>query len=52
MRIDKDAWIDERKILFTDSGNCFHIKMSLAVFPKKKEAALQLVEKIFNQKNI
>ncbi|MEM3154458.1 MAG: RNA-binding domain-containing protein [Candidatus Woesearchaeota archaeon] len=52
IRIDKNEWIQERKIELTDTGNCFHIKMSLAVFPKKKETALQLVQKMFAQKNI
>ena len=52
IRIDKDEWVKKRKILLTDSGNCFHIKMSLAVFPKKKESALRLIEKLFIQKNI
>ncbi len=52
MRFDKDSWIQERALKLTDSGNCFHIKMSLAVFPKKKEAALQLVQKLFRQKSI
>jgi RNA binding exosome subunit len=52
IRFDKDAWMQERQLELTDSGNCFHIKMSLAVFPKKKEAALQLIKKLFIQKNI
>ncbi len=52
IRIDKAAWIKERQILLTDSGNCFHIKLTLAVFPKKKESALKLIQKLFLQKNI
>lgn len=52
IRIDKAAWIKEQQILLTDSGNCFHIKLTLAVFPKKKELALQLVKKLLAQKNI
>jgi len=52
IRIDKDEWIKERKIWLTDSGNCFHMKFSLAVFPKKREGALQLIEKLFSQKSI
>ena len=52
IRIDKDSWMNERKIWFTDSGNCFHFKFSLAVFPKNKERALALVGKLFSQKNI
>ncbi len=52
IRIDKDVWVQERKILLTDSGHCFHIKMSLATFPKKRETALSLINKLFVQKNI
>ncbi len=52
IRIEKDNWAQERKIILTDSGNCFHIKMSLAVFPKKRENAIALINKLFIQKNI
>ncbi len=31
----------------TDSGDCVHIKMHIAAFPKKREAALDVVRKIF-----
>jgi RNA binding exosome subunit len=52
IRIDKETWTKDRKIELTDSGNCYHIKLSLAAFPKKKETALQLLEKLLRQKNI
>jgi RNA binding exosome subunit len=52
IRIDKDEWARERKITLTDGGNCYHFKFSLAVYPKHKENALQLVKKLFAQKNI
>jgi len=39
IRIDKEAWIEERKLFLTDSGDCFHIRISLAVFPSKSEIA-------------
>jgi RNA binding exosome subunit len=28
----------------TDSGDCFHIKMSVAAYPSKREVALKLIE--------
>jgi RNA binding exosome subunit len=31
----------------TTSGNCFHIKMNIAAFPKKREVALKIIEEIF-----
>lgn len=32
----------------TDSGDCFHVKLNLAVFPKKKEFAKDVISKIFS----
>jgi RNA binding exosome subunit len=52
IRIEKDSWAKERKIKITDSGHCFHIKMSLAAFPKKRETAIEVVKRIFSQKSI
>lgn len=52
IRIEKDKWVKERKIILTDEGYCFHIKLSLAAFPKKRETALAVINKIFTQKNI
>ena len=31
----------------TDSGDCMHIKINLAAFPKKKEKAAPLIKEIF-----
>jgi RNA binding exosome subunit len=47
-RFDKKALLQENKLVLTDSGDCFHMKMSVAAFPKKREAALLVVKKIFN----
>ncbi len=52
IRIDKDHWMKEREIWLTDSGNCFHIKLAVAAYPKKLDAALILVRKLFSQKSI
>ncbi len=52
IRIDKDRWIAEREIWLTDTGYCFHIKLSLAAYPKNRQTAHTVVEKIFSQKNI
>ncbi|MBS1267123.1 MAG: RNA-binding protein [Candidatus Woesearchaeota archaeon] len=49
IRFDKNKLIKEDKLLITQKGNCFHIRLSLAVFPKKKHKAIQLVEKIFSK---
>ena len=47
VRIDKEKWIDGKEMFLTDSGNCFHIKILIAAFPKKRENALKIVEKMF-----
>jgi RNA binding exosome subunit len=47
LRFDKDKLIKESSFFITDSGNCYHIKMSLAPFPSKRENALKIVEEIF-----
>lgn len=47
IRLDKEKLIDD-KYRITDSGNCFHFKFCLAVFPKEKKSAVELVKKIFN----
>ena len=55
-RLDEDLnfffRLDKEKLLggdyyITDSGNCFHIKMSVAAFPAKRDKALEVIEKLF-----
>ncbi|MBI2653491.1 hypothetical protein HYX02_01635 [Candidatus Woesearchaeota archaeon] len=50
LRFDKDAWINDKKLILTDSGKCFHIKISVAAFPKKREIALKLLKNSFSEK--
>ena len=49
IRFDKDSWIKGRKLYLTDSGKCFHLKMSIAAFPKKRERALNVVKELFSK---
>ena len=46
LRLDKKKLL-EKKYVVTDSGDCIHVKMSIAAFPKKREAAVAVVKKIF-----
>ncbi len=46
-RIDKDKWLSDKRVFITDSGWCYHVKMSIAAFPATRESALAIVEKIF-----
>ena len=49
LRFDKEAWVKEKKLVLTDSGKCFHIKISIAAFPKKREIALNNVKHLFDK---
>lgn len=51
LRFDKEEWLNERKLVLTDSGKCFHLKISMAAFPKKREIALNLVSNLFSHKS-
>ena len=48
IRFDKDSWINEKKLVLTDSGRCFHLKISIAAFPKKREIALNAIKDLFS----
>ena len=52
LRFDKDSWIDKNKLNLTDLGKCFHLKISIAAFPKKRGVALNIIRKIFNSPNL
>ncbi len=47
LRFSKDKMIEENEFWLTDQGNCFHIKINVAAFPKKKEIALDIIKKVF-----
>ena len=49
IRLDKNSLINNSEYAITDSGDCFHIRIHLAAFPKTTENALKVVEKIFEQ---
>lgn len=52
IRFEKEHWMQERKLELTDTGSCFHLKITLACYPKNKESALKLIERLLTQKNI
>ena len=52
VRFDKAAWIANRTLKIIEGGDCFHLKLALASYPKKKETALPLIEKLLTQKSI
>ena len=48
LRFDKSKLINKDKLWLTDKGNCYHIRIKIAAFPKKKEIALKIINKIFS----
>ena len=47
LRFSKDKLIKENELWLTDRGNCLHIKINIAAFPKKKDIALEIIRKVF-----
>jgi RNA binding exosome subunit len=47
IRLDKKALIEGKAVL-TESGDCFHIKMGIASFPKNRDVAIKVVESMFD----
>jgi RNA binding exosome subunit len=47
IRFDKSKLMDSGEYFITDSGNCFHLKLSIAAFPAKRDIALAIIDKIF-----
>lgn len=52
LRFDKDQWLNEKKAILTDSGKCFHVKIGIAAFPKKREVALGVIKNLFSQDGV
>jgi len=46
IRLEKDELISGKYYL-TDTGNCYHIKLSIAAYPHRKEAARDIIKSIF-----
>jgi len=49
LRFDKEEYLKNNKLNLTDSGNCFHVSMSIAAFPKKREIGLKIVRDVFDR---
>lgn len=48
IRLDKQKLLEKNETWITDSGDCFHIRISIAAFPKNRENALNAVINLFN----
>lgn len=47
LRLDKKKLIEEKRLWLTDKGDCYHIKLSIASFPRTRENALECVKSLF-----
>ncbi len=47
IRFDKQKLLGNNEYHITDSGKCFHIKMNIACFPRKREKAMGIIQNIF-----
>ncbi len=46
IRLDKES-LSHDQFQVTECGECYHIRISIAAFPRKREVALEIVKKIF-----
>ncbi|MBI4919483.1 hypothetical protein HY837_06120 [archaeon] len=44
LRFDKTKWVTEKKLFLTDGGDCYHIKITAAAFPKSRENAIKIIK--------
>jgi len=51
MRLDKKRLLEKNECWITDSGECYHIRISIAAFPKKIKNALEVLNQIFTKEN-
>jgi len=47
IRFDKKAWNEEGRLFIVDHGDCYHLKMRVAAYPRSKEAALRIMHDLF-----
>tara|TARA_Y100000310_G_scaffold234586_1_gene237595 strand:- start:1273 stop:1767 length:495 start_codon:yes stop_codon:yes gene_type:complete len=46
IRLDKNMLLKDKFVL-TDAGDCYHIRINIAAFPKKKEKAVVVLKELF-----
>lgn len=46
IRLDKESILNDKYVL-TDGGDCIHIRLHIAAYPKKTDSALKVVEEMF-----
>ncbi|MBI4149975.1 hypothetical protein HY488_01075 [Candidatus Woesearchaeota archaeon] len=49
IRFDKERWNDHEELWIVDHGNCYHCKIHVAAYPKKREVALKIILELFGK---
>lgn len=49
LRFEKKSWMENERMILTEKGDCFHLKMNLAAYPKKREKGVLLVKEMFKR---
>lgn len=47
IRFDKEQWNAHNELWIVDHGNCYHCKLLIAAYPKKRAVALGIIKTIF-----
>lgn len=48
LRFDKNEFVENKKLVLVDHGNCIHLRVKVAAFPAKQENALQVMKEVLN----
>lgn len=50
-RIDKEKYVNDKEVVLTDDGSCFHFKVHVATYPQSIEKAKELLIDFFKEDN-
>ena len=48
IRLKKEEFLDKQECLLTDSGDCIHIRIKVAAYPKRKDIAIKKIEELYD----
>jgi RNA binding exosome subunit len=49
LRLDREKLIKENRYVLTDSGNCYHVRICIAAFPKTIDSAKQIISALLGR---
>ncbi|MEM0231051.1 MAG: RNA-binding domain-containing protein [Candidatus Woesearchaeota archaeon] len=50
IRISKPEWLSEGRAVLTDSGNCYHMRILIAAYPKERSAGLKTIKEYLGRR--